>query len=895
MSLKFPPLAFVLLSCVLPLVLPAASFDAGLVADIEPLTTGESSFPERFVAHGRFAFFETGGAFARHEIWATDGTAENTTRLPNVCRGFCFDHNWVGKALGRVFYRAVDSAGSTPVLFAVQGRAESTRLLLEGSLVDFTITETPSRQRAVLTARAFTGAPLELWSTDGTRPGTLRLLTFGPESRLSSPFVPFGPYLYFSVVERSPLRFEIWRTDGTAAGTSRWFNGSSGIQMSPAGTLAGKLLFTRFESRTGFQLWLSDGTVRGTRLAVDFLPGRRDELPHGGVLVGDRYYLILDSPRTGQELWVTNGTQRGTRQLTNFRAADAFDPAEAPVDFPILPVGIGGRFVFSVNDGVHGEEYWGTDGTAAGTRLLADICPGECSGVTFAPAIPEGERLWLTGTTTEFATEPWVTDGTPAGTRRVLEGGGMPVGRLANGMLLFSSGDDSRLSLSDGTAAGTQVLAEGLGQWTTSTAILQGGRSAVLGGFDPAHGVELWRTDGTPGGTGLLRDLLVGDRGGSFPKDFLRLGDRALFTARESAHGGEIWESDGTPDGTRLFGEIEPGPEPLDPPELIAAVQLGDKTLLSLVSRSPGESGLFLKTGDSTALERISARGFDDRSATLGAQLFYLGDGLWVTDGTANGTRQVEPNASGFVLATPSRVFFSLGFQLFATTSGTPETTVALLPANLSWTRPPVVHRGRLFFFVQDDENRAFLWSSDGTPGGTRQERELAGESSSSLGNSELLVLGERLLLATSYPFRLLVVDGAPGLPILDQGGLDFLARHAISDGRLFYSTILEGCPLAFGVSDGTAAGTSRFCVSRDPDVIGGPFVLAVEPLAEGVLIHGSGGGASPLFFSDGTEAGSVPIDLPLASETVSLGDRILFAGYDPAAGVELWSLTAVP
>lgn len=894
MSLK--PLVFVLLSCLLPPELPAASFEATLVADIEPLTTGESSFPERFIAHGRFAFFETGGAFARHEIWATDGTAENTSRLPNVCRGLFFDHNSVGKALGRVFYRAFDSAGSTPVLFAVQGRAESTRLLLEGARADFTITETPSRQRAAFTASAFPGAPLELWSTDGTRPGTLRLRTFGPESRLASPFVPFGSYLYFSVVERSPLRVEVWRTDGTAAGTSRWFNGGSGIQMGPVGTLAGKLLFTRLESRTGFQLWLSDGTVRGTRLAVDFLPGRRDELPHGGALVGDRYYVIVDSPRTGQELWVTNGTQRGTRQLTNFRAADAFDPADAPFDFPILPVGIGGRFVFSVNDGVHGEEYWGTDGTAAGTRLLADMCPGACSGASRAPAIPEGERLWLAGTTTEFATEPWVTDGTPAGTRRVSEDGGTPLGRLAGGMLLFSSsGGEASLSVSDGTATGTRLLAENLGQWTTFPAILQAGRSAVFGAFDQAHGVELWATDGTPGGTGLLRDLLTGDRGGSFPQDFLRLGERALFTARESVHGGEVWESDGTLDGTRLFAEVEPGPGPRDTPLLIAAAQLGDKTLLSLVQRSPVESGLFVKTGDSPTLERISARAFDDRSATLGARLFYLADGLWVTDGTANGTRQVEPNASDFVLATASRVFYELGLQLVATMAGTPETTVALLPENFAVMQRPVVHRGRLFLVVRDEENRVFLWSSDGTAGGTRQERELAGESSSSLGNSELLVLGERLLLATASPFRLLVVDGAPGVPILDQGGLDFLGRHTISGGRLFYSTSLEGCPFAFGVSDGTVAGTSRYCVTRDPEVIGGPFVLDVEPLAGGVLVHGSGGGTRHFFFSDGTEAGSVPIDLPSAGETVSLGDRILFGGYDPAAGFELWSLTPVP
>jgi len=38
------------------------------------------------------------------------------------------------------------------------------------------------------------------------------------------------------------------------------------------------------------------------------------------------------------------------------------------------------RFVFAAHDGIHGPEPWVSDGTAAGTRLLRDLCPGACAG-----------------------------------------------------------------------------------------------------------------------------------------------------------------------------------------------------------------------------------------------------------------------------------------------------------------------------------------------------------------------------------------------------------------------------------------------------------------------------------------------------------------------------------
>src|SRR4051794_17441750 len=79
---------------------------------------------------------------------------------------------------------------------------------------------------------------------------------------------------------------------------------------------------------------------------------------------------------------------------------------------------------------------------------------------------------------------------------------------------------------------------------------------------DGVHGVEWFRTDGTPGGTSLFLDLNPGPAG-SFAQAELNgdarvistaavLGDTLLFTATTPATGMELWKTDGTAAGTVL-------------------------------------------------------------------------------------------------------------------------------------------------------------------------------------------------------------------------------------------------------------------------------------------------------------------------------------------------------
>src|SRR5207302_7871566 len=61
-----------------------------------------------------------------------------------------------------------------------------------------------------------------------------------------------------------------------------------------------------------------------------------------------------------------------------------------------------------------------------------------------------------------------------------------------------------------------------------------------------ARGPELYRSDGTPSGTALLKDIRPGPLG-SDPDQFTPAGTFLFFTANDGLHGTELWKTDRTP------------------------------------------------------------------------------------------------------------------------------------------------------------------------------------------------------------------------------------------------------------------------------------------------------------------------------------------------------------
>src|SRR5262249_3331400 len=85
------------------------------------------------------------------------------------------------------------------------------------------------------------------------------------------------------------------------------------------------------------------------------------------------------------------------------------------------------------------------------------------------------------------------------------------------------------------------------------------GPLVYFGASTPETGRELWRTDGTPGGTALVADFRAG------PFGFLdayavmaRLDDALVFLANDGVHGPQLWRSDGTAAGMTRLTDIHP-------------------------------------------------------------------------------------------------------------------------------------------------------------------------------------------------------------------------------------------------------------------------------------------------------------------------------------------------
>lgn len=141
------------------------------------------------------------------------------------------------------------------------------------------------------------------------------------------------------------------------------------------------------------------------------------------------------------------------------------------------------------------------------------------------------------------------------------------LGEVNDSAILFLEDNGSTiLYLSDGTQEGTTSFA-------TIEAIIQLDVSAEAVGLDlffvaaGAEGIELWKTDGTAQGTGLVYDLNTGTADSS-PTELTAFNDKLYFAATTADDGRELFFTDGTASGTTLTTSAIDGTEGQGPKEL---------------------------------------------------------------------------------------------------------------------------------------------------------------------------------------------------------------------------------------------------------------------------------------------------------------------------------------
>ncbi|MBK8975852.1 MAG: hypothetical protein IPM29_07985 [Planctomycetes bacterium] len=581
-------------------------------------------------ASGRVVFAALRFGGIESDIWSSDGTAAGTAVIATSIS--------VATALlgaiafgGEAYFAGSDGAS----LLATDGTAAGSRSVA--------IPASPGIPRL-----AFLGEARDaLWVLRGRGDGTSDLLRVdaAAASAVVTGALPFDTMVGNGVVSRRvrlgdrlflPRADRLWSIDvarlaATDLGPYRTADRLQTVVVS------GRVLFPSFEFATGGEPWITDGSAAGTVLLRDLNtapPGPSSNASsdaHAFTRYKDRV-LFAAEDAYGPALWQTDGTPANTRKI-----AGGVDVADRLVPF-------GDRLAFRGRTADSGDELYVTDGTAAGTALVAEFAPGPAHGL-WADPIVLGDRLILHAADAQVPTALFAWDGRTA-QRLIGTGLTRVVGRLerlGDRVVALTARSSSSTILgeiwsTDGTVQGTTLAASVPLAFLLDFAPVVFADRLWFAGVDPVEGTELFATDGTAAGTTRVGTMVPGpDRTNVYA--MTRVRDR-LFV--------------GTSAGLFVVRDIAVGPEPVPLSGTVFPASsgggyraLGDRLLA--VAGDPG--GRFLLATDGTAAGTTEIR-FPARNRPT-EKLVAAGDRqmlvavvddattreeLWVTDGTQVGT-----------------------------------------------------------------------------------------------------------------------------------------------------------------------------------------------------------------------------------------------------------------
>ncbi len=438
----------------------------------------------------------------------------------------------------------------------------------------------------------------------------------------------------------------------------------------------------------------------------------------------------------------------------------------------------------------------------------------------------------------------------------------------------------------DGTAAGTERLRAFpshlriLG--STGDTVLFATPVLVNSAFtEPSR---LWRTDGTREGTFALGTVLGADLTSTDPAQSPALVFRnvLLFSGCTPGGGCEPWTSDGTPEGTRRLREIVPGPGGSAPHGFAAFA--GRAWFFAEDAHGPG---LWQTDGTSRGTREVlglplfaSPRGL----IVQGTRMYFtegvdsygtaVGAHLWTSDGTAAGTHLVPPFA-------PTRG--GGGPQVISLASGLGDRAVFVGVRGRGdfelWITDPAARSAHPLTHVAPLPNGGFL---------------PFGATTAAAGGHLLFTLSGRLWTSRGTLADTRPLDGCPqGCP----AQATIWGALPAASGRVLFAGGGTASPSSLWTTDGTGAGTRKVA-----DLCAGS--CAVPPQLAGILL-----GKAYFYFddrlwvTDGTPGGTLALaDHPITAfgfntppPIFAAGGRVFFPVVSATAGAELWSTDGTP
>lgn len=369
----------------------------------------------------------------------------------------------------------------------------------------------------------------QLWITDGTKNGTFFLKDV-------SQFAQFGITNFFML--KGKLYFLIdgeetalWETDGTTVGTKRIFsfcsyNGGldpcySQNSFNAYNMPDDKAIFFVGTPGEDMEPWISDGTALGT-LPIIIQPGilpfnKGMALQGGSVLNGKLIFGADINNAVGYEPYLCDGTVAGTTLLKNINQTTGtgyHNKHSRPSEF----FQYNGKVYFNGNDGIKGEEIWVTDGTTTGTTMLIETQPGKTERGDIKRYYPFNNKVIF-----QANTKP------------------------------FNQVSKNNVYITDGTPTGSSLLKTMDYEFDCFIPKIEFNSLLYFTARSFTKGSELWKTDGTIGGTQKIKTINpVSENEISLDiSSFPLINNRFYFMAKDGIKN-QLWKSEGTTESTNI-------------------------------------------------------------------------------------------------------------------------------------------------------------------------------------------------------------------------------------------------------------------------------------------------------------------------------------------------------
>jgi ELWxxDGT repeat protein len=470
--------------------------------------------------------------------------------------------------------------------------------------------------------------------------------------------------------------------------------------------------------------------------------------PRGMTNVSGKVFFSAEDGLHGRELWHTTGQINPTQLLKDINPNGNSNPANF--------CNVNGTVFFTANNG-SGVALWKTDGTTAGTVFVKDVFSGSaddqiaqltaCNGKLFFSAlaatnVPAGVVV---------CPKLYVSDGTAAGTQPLGTNVFSPQNLTAVGSTLFFSAGASptnsniELFKSNGSSAGTSMVAEinaGPASSEPRNLLNVNGTLFFSANNGAANGRQIWKTTTNPlQPVQRLSSLQVQGFPGANIGEIAHLNGTVFFTAHS-----------GFPaTGFQLHRVNQVGTSQLNPVAIAQNLTACNGRLFFTQTAQNGAIISFVTANSNVVTDLRSFpvlpgedNFFPKNFTVLGTTLFFnagtslSGRELWHSDGTANGTKEVQDFLPGSVGSNPSDLCVFGNSLLFASTSTSEANEMRrfVLGNNIIFNFANIGRAGsfpteftgmrqKTYFAADNGVDGRELWVSDGTEAGTQMLKNI--------------------------------------------------------------------------------------------------------------------------------------------------------------------------